>query len=264
MSERKLGKKPFHADTRDLKLERYLTDELPTAPARFGFGRLYPEWGMLGNGPDDTVKPGFDGAGDCVFASAAHQTMIWNKVRHGHDVAFDGKSVIADYSAVTGYVIGDESTDQGTEIREALKYRKATGVRDKTGARHKIVGYVQFEATNWEHLVRGAYVFGAIEIGFQFPASAFDQLDAGEIWDVVDGDDGGILGGHDICIVGSMNSKDRCTCVTWGQRQELTRDFYESYNDEAWGIVTAELIREDGEGIHGFDLDTFKHDLSLL
>ena len=64
-----MGKKPASYDRRDLKFRDFLIpSRLPTPPAQFGFGTLFPDWGMLGNGPDDSVEPGFGGAGDCVFA----------------------------------------------------------------------------------------------------------------------------------------------------------------------------------------------------
>lgn len=262
----KLGKLPARPDERDLKISRYIELEtvLPTAPLKFGFGRLYGDtgWAMLGNGPDPSVSPDFQGAGDCVFAGAAHEQMIWNKVRNGIDVPFDGRAVLSDYSAVTGYVIGDDSTDQGTYVRDALNYRRQTGIVDSNGARHLIDGYVMIDPKNWDLLVRASYIFGAIGIGFEFPDSAFDQLDAGQPWDVVHGSR--VIGGHYVPVVGSVDSPRKATCITWGQRQEFTRAFYEKYNDETWGILTRELIRPDGLGIHNFSWETFQADLDAV
>lgn len=249
----KLGKKPATHDPRDLRFAKYATTlTLPAPPKRFGFGRLYPDWGMLGN----------DSVGDCVFASAAHQTMIWNKVRHGSDVVFDDAAVLSDYSAVTGYDPADPSTDQGTDVREALKYRLSTGVVDAVGLRHKIGGFASLDAKNWDHLVLASYIFGAVEIGFEVPEHIFDAFDSGAVWDVEPG--AAIVGGHDIPVVGSLDSTAKGTALSWAKRIEFTKAFYEAYNDEAYAILSLEQIRSDGRGLHGFDLATFNADLAAV
>src|SRR5581483_12366997 len=76
----RLGKRPATFDHRDLLFSQYRTGEpLPSHPKYFGHEKLVATkgWEMLGNGPDDTVKPGFLGAGDCVFAGGDHETMLW-------------------------------------------------------------------------------------------------------------------------------------------------------------------------------------------
>ena len=46
-------------------------------PDEFGHEKIEGhEWQMLGNGPDDSVQPGFEGAGDCVWAGACEETII--------------------------------------------------------------------------------------------------------------------------------------------------------------------------------------------
>ena len=69
---------------------------LPPTPAMFGHGHDFPPgaWRMLGNGPDDTVAPGFGGCGDCAWADPAHDEM-----EAGKDA---GRSVPPVSSAVRG------------------------------------------------------------------------------------------------------------------------------------------------------------------
>lgn len=248
-----LGKKPATTDERDitfaaLKLE---VPTLPHPPARFGHGDLYhgDGWLMLGNGPDETVAPGFQGAGDCVFAGAAHETMLTNRLA-GRQINFTGANVIADYSAVTGYVPGDETTDQGTEVRVALGYRRHVGIADAAGVRHKIGAYVRIDPKDYDQLMQAAYVFSAVGIGFEFPASAWDQFDKGQSWEPVPGAE--ILGGHYVPVVG-RSSRSTAGVLSWARRQGMTRTFYEAYNDEAWAIVYPEELRA-GRNERGFDL----------
>jgi hypothetical protein len=262
----RLGKKPATEDVRDFKFANLFAGvTMPTPPNRFGHGTLFhsTEWQMYGNGPDDTVEPGFGGCGDCVFAGAAHEVMLTNKIG-GHPVPkFTGKNVVSDYSAVTGYVVGDDQTDQGTDVRQALSYRRKTGVVDAAGTRHKIGAYVSIAAKNWDELMEAVYVFSAVGIGFEFPSYAMDQFDQGQPWDVVD-PNAQIEGGHYVPVVG-RSSKNVAGVVTWGRRQGMTREFYETYNDEAWAIVYPEELRAGTlKNERGFDLSALNQALASL
>ncbi len=247
----KLGKRPATKDDRDLKFAKYAA-ALPTAPSRFGYGTLYPDWGMLGN----------DNYGDCVFAGAGHETMVWTHIGQHGETKFTAKAVLSDYTAVTGFDPNDPSTDNGTNMRDALNYRRRTGVADSTGKRHLIGAYVALDIGNWHELITASYIFAAVAMGFQFPESAWDQFDQGKTWDVVAGSR--IDGGHYVPVVGSMMSATRATCVTWGRRQEFSRRFYESYCDEAYALLSPEQVRSTGKDMHGFDLATLQADLAAL
>ena len=211
----------------------------PKVPTRFGHGSAFKDWKMLGNGPDDTVEPGFQGCGDCAWAGPAHETMLTNKLA-GKSVAFDGKCVVADYSAATGYVIGDDSTDQGTAVRDMLKFRRSTGVQDVHGNRHKIGAYVRLNAKDWDELMQAVYVFTCVGLGFEVPATQdfWDQFDNHEPWDVTD-ENASIEGGHYVPAVG-RSGKTTLGAVSWARRQGMTQAFYTAYNDESWAIVFPE------------------------
>ncbi len=246
-----LGKRPFVPDERDFKFAALLeAAPLPTPPHRFGHGLAFRDWMMLGNGPDETVRPGFQGAGDCVFAGGCHETMLTTKLG-GHPAAFTGANAISDYSAVTGYVIGDDATDLGTDVREALKYRRATGLVDAAGKRHRIGAYVSINPKSWDELMQAVYVFTAVGMGFEFPDSAMDQFDQGLPWDVVPGEPKPSEG-HYVPVIG-RNAKSTGGCISWARRVGFTRDFYETYNDEAWAIVFPEELRS-GKTERGYDL----------
>lgn len=249
----KLGKAPAAPKPTDFKFSAFAqTIKLPTVPSQFGHGTAYPDWKVLGN----------DQYGDCVWAGAAHEHMLINKVVHGKDVLFDDKAVLGDYAAVTGFDPADPSTDNGTVVRDALSYRRKTGIADSKGVRHKIGAYVSLDPKNWDHLQQATYIFGAVGIGFEFPASAMDQFNAKKKWEVVPG--AKIEGGHYVPIVGSVDSKKEATCLTWGRRQPFTREFYERYNDEAWVYVTDEALRSNGKGLHGFDVAKLNAFLTAL
>jgi hypothetical protein len=259
-AELKRGKAPATYDKRDLKFRDFVVPErLPTPPSRFGFGAVLSDWGMLGNGPDDSVQQGFLGAGDCVFAGADHETMLWSAAAR-HPVTFSGANAIADYSALTGYVIGDDATDNGTNVRDALGYRRSTGVVDAAGARHVIGAYVSLEPGNWEELIQAAYVLLVVGIGIQFPDSAMDQFDRGEIWSVVPG--ARIEGGHYVSVTG-RRAADDIGLISWGRRQGMTRSFYTTYCDEAWGIISVDEL-DNGKNVRGLDYAALEAALKQL
>ena len=253
MPELKLGKQPAAPRPTDFKFSQFAAGiQLPSVPSRFGHGTAYSDWKMLGN----------DQYGDCVWAGAAHEHMLLNKVIHQTDVSFDNTSVLGDYSAATGFEPNDPNTDNGTDVHQALDYRRKVGIADTKGTRHKIGAYVSLDPKNWENLEQAAYIFGAVGIGFDFPASAMDQFNAGEPWDYVPGSK--LDGGHYVPVVGSLHAADQASAITWGKRQVFTSSFYEQYNDEAWAYVMPEALRSDGTGLHGFDLEKLNTFLAAL
>lgn len=257
----RLGKAPAVYDKRDLLFAHYRDrSALPVPhPKTFGHEKLIAAgaWQMLGNGPDDSVRPGFQGAGDCVFAGAAHETAMWN-LEAGHQVHFTGANAIADYSAVTGYRVGDDSTDNGTDVRQALKYRQKTGVVDASGVRHKIGAYLALEPGNLEQIYEAMYLFGAVGLGIEFPGSAMDQFNAGKPWAIVHG--ARTEGGHYIPLVAKRSNLD---CVTWGRLQPMTAGFLAKYCDEAWAILSPEMLAS-GKSPEGFDLLQLQADLAAM
>lgn len=261
MTDLKLGKKDHVEDRRDFKFLDFVKPSvvLPKIPQYFGHEK-YLKFPMCGNGPDDTVRPGFGGAGDCVLASADHQTQLWLNQQGvpSPRFLFNGATAIADYSAVTGYVVGDDYTDNGTMIRDALKYRQSTGIIDTKGNRHKIGAYLQLDPGNIDHVLMSMYLFGACEIGIQFPSSAWSQL--GKLWKPVAG--ATIEGGHDIPLVARRSPGWRC--VTWGATQYLNLAFFQKYCDEAWAIVSPESLRKTGLTAEGFDLQGLNDALAGL
>jgi hypothetical protein len=248
----KLGKKAARPGAVKLKLKDYvdIAGALPEVPNIFGHEDLIPArgWGMLGN----------DTYGDCVWAGAAHEHMLWNKAA-GRDITFDDTHVLKDYSKVTGFNPDDPDTDQGTDMEVAAKYRRKTGIGDSGGKRHKVIAYLDITPGDLaEHLV-AAYLFGAVGIGIEFPGSAMDQFNNDKPWDVVPRSS--IEGGHYIPFVARRGAKD-LVVLTWGQKQLMTPRFLSKYNDESVVYLTRELFNEKGMSPEGFNLEQLKVDLN--
>lgn len=248
----KLGKQPFVPSEQDFRLKDLLAVPLPAVPIyRFGHGTIFSDWKMLGN----------DRAGDCVFAGGDHETMLYNKLA-GRTVSVGAREALADYAAVTGYDPNTGANDNGTVVRDAMSYRRRTGLLDAGGNRHKIDAYVQIDAGDWNLMLRCVWAFGAVGIGFNFPSSAWEQFDSGAVWDVVSG--ASIDGGHYVPMVGSMSPAKRATFITWGKRAEMTKAFYEKYNDEAWVPLSKEQLRSTGFNYRHVDWATLSAWLAAL
>lgn len=223
----KLGKKPSTRDARDLELGTFLAKP-PAAPATDTANtEAFTAWGLLGN---DTV-------GDCVFAGGCHETMLWTK-EGGKPASFTAKTALADYGAVTGYTPSDPSTDQGTDVREALKYRQKTGLVDSKGARHKLHAYLAVKPGDKASIRTAVHLMDAVGIGFEVPAYAMDQFDAGKPWKVQTAN-AGIEGGHYVPLIGY--DATYLYAVSWGNVQRMTWGFFAKYVDEAWALLSVEF-----------------------
>ncbi len=247
----KLGKKAARPGAVRLRLASYTNAAaLPPLPAAFGHDAIIgaDAWGMLAN----------DLYGDCVFAGAAHETMLLVG-EAGGTVAFTDADVLADYAAVTGFDPAKPNTDQGTDMQEAAAYRRKTGIVDANGDRHKIAAYLSLEPGNLQHLFLASYLFGAVGIGLQLPASALQQTEQGLAWDVVANTT--IDGGHYVPLVGRQ--ADGLHVVSWGAIQRITEAFLTQYCDEAVAYVSQECLL-DQKSPEGFAYDDLISDLAAL
>jgi len=171
---------------------------------------------------------------------------------------FNDACVLSDYSAVTGFNPAVPSSDQGGDMHDFMKYRRHTGLLDANGKRHKIGCYVWLEPGNVQHLMVAMYLFGAVGVGVQLPASALDQFDKGQPWAVVGGSSN--VGGHYVPLVANRNNP---VCVTWAKTQEMTVGFYKRCNDESAAMISADYLRA-GHTPEGFNVSELVKDIALL
>jgi hypothetical protein len=246
----KLGKLRARPEAFSLKFNDYVdASQLPPLPQVFGHDGLIQSWPMLGN----------DEFGDCVWAGAAHETMLLTQ-EAGNETVFTDEDVLSDYSAVTGFDPKNPSTDQGTDVQHAAQYRQATGIVDSVGNRHKIVSYLSLTPGNITDLYLATYLFSCVGIGLQLPQSAMDQAEQNQTWDVVPGSP--TVGGHYVPLVGRDASGVLHT-VSWGKKQFMTEAFLKAFCDEAWAYVSQEnLVNQKSPD--GFDYDTLIQDLKAL
>lgn len=253
MPNYKLGKLPARKGAVGFHFGNFFDlKKLPTPPKSFGHHKLIKQWFGFEN----------DKYGNCVWAGAAHEHMLWSVEGGRQRTRFLTKTVLSDYSAVTGFNPNKPETDNGTDMTEAASYRRKVGVLDATGQRRKIDAYVALEPGNWDQVVIATYLMGAAGIGFLFPNGAMEAFDAGQPWDVPKGKVR-TNGGHYVCSVGRAANGNLIT-VTWGREQEMTEAFYERFNDEAIAYVSLEILNERNLSPEGFDATALRKHLALL
>ncbi len=251
MADFKLGKLPAREGAVTFAFSAFLdATKLPPVPPTFGHQDLYAAQpiGMLGN----------DQYGDCVWAGAAHETMLWGDEAK-RTFTFTDKTVLSDYSKVTGFNPSDPSSDKGTDMSVAASYRRKTGIVDADGKRHKVAAYLALGVGNLDDVKLACYLFGAVGIGVKFPASAMDQFNKGQPWSVVPGSK--IEGGHYVPLVGFDGT--HFLIVTWGKLHPMDPDFLQTYMDEGIAYLSKEMLTA-GKSLEGFDEAALQADLKAL
>lgn len=206
----------------------------------------FPSIGMLGN----------DNAGDCVEAANGHIVEQQTSIGQGTEVPVTTAQAIAEYTKLTGYNPNDPNTDQGTMIQDGLNDMVKAGLNG-----HKIAAFAQLDVNNMNDVKLAVAEFGAVDIGFNFPASAMSQFNSGQPWDVVKGSP--IEGGHCVLVVGY--DANYLYVVTWGAIQKMTYAFWTSYVDEAWAVISQDWVNAaTGKDVEGVDLNAFGAQFTAL
>jgi hypothetical protein len=238
----KLGKKPARAGAVPNQFSSFFSAvDLPPPPLVFGRPELIRDWGMLGN----------DICGNCGWCDPAHSTMYWNAIAGKPVPQFTPAAVISDYSAETGYVPGNQSTDQGSDLGQVATYWKNTGVIDASGVRHKIDASLSLRVGDLNELALATYLFGCVSLGVQLPSSAEDQFDQAIPW-TLEGSSSN-EGGHCTTCVG-RNSANNFLVVTWGRLQAVTPAWIAARMDEGVLHLSEEMIKpSDKLSPRGYD-----------
>ena len=240
------GKLPAQPARPQLRLEKYVTAELPDPPESCDWQAAVDAvgWPMYGN----------DQIGDCTFAEIGHHIQLVTMAATGSAVRVADSAVLAGYEAVSGYRPGDASTDVGCRMADVMGYWRNTGVGG-----HQILAYASIRPGNTKLVQQAIALFGGVSIGMNVPKSAEDQFNSGEPWDYVRGSRS--LGGH--CVLIGAYSPGKWKAVTWGTEQEMTQAFYQHEVDEVWLPVTIDWLR-DGESPTGIDMQTLGADYAAL
>lgn len=205
-----------------------------------------PYIGMLGN----------DRYGDCVEAANGHVVEQQTYFGQGTEVEVTTQQVLDSYSRITGFNPNDPNTDQGTMIQDGLNDLRKTGLNG-----HGIAAFAQLDVKNLNDVKLAVAEFGAVDIGFSFPASAMQQFNNRQPWTVVNGSP--IEGGHCVLVVGY--DANYLYVYTWGAVQKMDYAFWAKYVSEAWAIIDADWINAaTGLDVEGVDKHAFGAQFAAL
>ena len=204
-------------------------------------------WGMLGN----------DSVGDCTCADSGHHLMLRTANVGGTMVTPTTAQVLAMYSAITGYVPGDESTDQGASETDVCNYLQSTGL-----CGHKSEGSAMINPLSMDHLRWCVQLFGACRLGIVVGQDFIQQFSAHQPWENVTTDPN--PGGHDVPIV--KYDAQYAYVVTWGGLQPVTWELLANpqFLDECHGEIYSDFLSATGASPAGFDWQQLTADLAAL
>jgi len=241
----KLGKAPPLRDPRTLELAEYLRPaELPPPPPSANWATKVTAWPMMLN---NTI-------GDCTIAAAGHCIEEWT-TDAGSPVIVPDATILAVYSAVSGYNPVTHAHDVGATEVKVLNYWRTKGIGG-----HSIRAYAALEPGNLDHVRDTVSIFGACYIGLALPISAQTQ----SVWSVPAGGPTGAgapgsWGGHAVPVVAYDPSG--LTVVTWGALKRMTWGFWSAYCDEAYAVLSDDFLTADRTPA-GVDLAALEQDLA--
>jgi hypothetical protein len=252
---RKGGLKPATADDRDVRLTEILDIEKVLATAYHPHDTGFPIL-MYGNGPDPTAPPAANGGvGDCVDAMASNLIQLWRHAAGKPLARLNGATAIQAYSESTGYVVGDESTDQGTDMREHASWWRKVGMPDADGERHKIAAYATFNPTELTEVWAAIQAFGGVGLGIDFPSYADDEFAENKAWNYRAG--GSTIGGHAITL-----PKKR-KVYSWAREFAIGDKFITTTATQGFAYISTEFLKA-GKTPEGLDVAQLKRILGSL
>jgi len=222
------------------EIDSYASAPLPPPPAAVDWTKNVADWPMDGN----------DQYGDCTMAAAAHCLQSWNAEAKVTDPVPNEQQVVQTYLQLTG------GADNGLVESDVLRTWNTTGLWG-----NRIVGYAPVNVHNLIILRQAIDLFGGVYVGIQVPANAQQQFADGQAWTLVPGwQNQSIVGGHAVPLLG-YDAK-WLYCVTWGAVQQIAWDWWHTYGDEAWAILSHAFA--EAKVVNGLDVATLQADLASI
>lgn len=220
---------------RTLRLRDYLAPDL-----------AYPVACDLTEGLEADRDPlGNTSVGCCAIAGPAHKER-WLDRLNLRPPRVDTAAVLDDYSALSGYVPGDESTDTGLYALDVFKRWRSTGLFGLP----PIEAFAQVDYTNAEEVAKATFLAGGVFLCLSLPerCAAGDPRSV-DVWDVPpDSDFGGELGGHLVWLHGSC-------CNSWGRQIVVTPEFTRLRAFDAFAAFGSDDLLPGGRAFSGLDAD---------
>lgn len=207
-----------------------------------------------------------DQIGDCTIAGICHSFSAMAVYAGFPEPHFTDQDVTAAYSAVSGYVPGDPSTDNGADMATVLTYMSKTGIPDDTGKVHKVAAWAAFGDPRNESLLKQTLAAtGTVYLGSEIQQSQEDQFSSGEPWRWERGEQP--IGGHCYVLQRRRTSGTGVLeMVTWGAVQRATLEFQWNAasaaigGGEAFYVASEDYVQASGQTLQGLDLQQLMAD----
>lgn len=222
------------------ELPAYTTAPLPAPPASVDYATNVASWPMDGN----------DVYGDCTMAAAAHLIQSWDAQTKRTSKRPTEQQVITEYLKLTG------GKDSGLVESNVLRVWARHGLWG-----NKIAGYAPVNVHAKTNLQQAVAFFGGAYVGIQVPANAEQQFKAGLPWTLDPGwQDQAIVGGHAVPLLGY--DADWLYAISWGAVQKVAWDWWATYGDEAWALLSPEYVAAGN--VNGIDISILRNDLASV
>lgn len=206
---------------------------------------------------------GNDDAGNCVYAAGYHHVALVTG-NAGNLFHATTDQVNADYSAVSGYVPGDPSTDVGADPKDAIDYWIGHGFANGT----KAVARLALDPSNPKQIKQAVHLFEGAMIGGPLGRSWIDPFPErdGFVWD--DAGDYDSRSGHEVCVFGYGPFGPNID--TWGLLGQMTWEavaqFCSSWRGgDMFVILTPDIINKaQNKAPNGLDWAQLTADFNAL
>jgi hypothetical protein len=224
-------------------------------------------WKMLGNGPDDSVSPGFQGCGDCVGVWWANTRRMITKVINGTEVYPPWSQVLKIYQTQnpTFDPLGNPDTDGpgsqadgGMDIQTLLEWL----VKNPGPDGGQLVGFAAVDYTNASEVQAAIDAGGVLSVGVNVQSAQQTQFSEDKPWNWVTGAQ--VEGGHCV-IVGGYGAEPAgadpetagpTKMETWMKESSFTASFWANGVEELWFPVWKEQLGTK-EFQAGVDIEAF-------
>ncbi len=240
-----------------LMMSNFVAADLPVPPRveHWSYGDYVDMMNIYGN----------DRLGDCTAAGAAHIIAAWRANAGDGAPAPTLEQAIAFYSATTGYVPGDPSTDRGgNEVTVLDGWRDKGFFADGSG---KIEGWANVDASNALRVKQAIWLFENVYFGVELPDAWTRPFPQGNgfTWGVAG--DANPNEGH--CFVGLGYNDNGVIVNTWGMMGTVTWAAVAKYASAPGGELHVALgadaiARASAKAPNGFDLAALTTDLATF
>jgi len=234
----KFGRLPGKIPVGLRDLTYYSAGPLPAPPASVAVPSV-ADWGMDGN----------DAYGDCGVAGCNHGFMAAAADTNLNETFPTADEVVSYYLNYTG------GQDSGVVLSDFLAYVRQNGFYG-----HTVAAYAPVAVHDVPTLKFCVDAYDFAYLGIHVTQAMMDAFSAGQPW-TSETNQGDILGGH--CVPAVGYSDEYLSIVTWGAVQQIAWPAWHDMSDEAWAVLSGELVSAQGDG-HGINLDALQTDLNRL